>query len=332
MGKTASEKLKLGVFVIIGTILIVVGAYLIGNNQSLFNKTFVINTVVSNVNGLQVGNNVRFSGINVGTVKSIEMENDTSIRIRMVIDENMLQYIRKDAVVTIGSDGFVGSMIVNIIPGEGARPLIAPNDELRSYSRIATQDMLRTLNVTTENAAMLTSNLLKVSESMVKGNGTLGKLLNDTLMARDLQQTITNLKHSSNTAISAIAGLNNMIGSMNFEESTAGLFLSDTLSAQKIRTIIDHLETSGGAVEEMLKELNVVISDVKEGRGAIHYLSQDTTLVHHLQNTMKNVDEGSRRFNENMEALKHSFLTRRYFRKLERKQKKEAEQALEGQL
>ncbi|NKI25789.1 MCE family protein [Arenibacter sp. 6A1] len=331
MGKTASEKLKLGVFVIIGTILIVVAAYLIGNNQSLFNKTFAINTVVNNVNGLQLGNNVRFSGINVGTVKSIEMENDTSIRIRMVIDEKMLQYIRKDAVVTIGSDGFVGSMIVNIIPGEGTAPLIAPNDELRSYSRIATQDMLRTLNVTTENAAMLTSNLLKVSESMVKGNGTLGRLLNDTLMAKDLQQTITNLKHSSNTAITAIAGLNNIIGSMNFEESTAGLFLSDTLSAQKIRSIIDHLETSGAEVEEMLKELNVVISDVKEGRGAIHYLSQDTTLVHHLENTMKNVDEGSRRFNENMEALKHSFLTRRYFRKLARKQKKEAEQAQEGQ-
>jgi len=324
MAKTTSENLKLGIFVVFGTILLVIAAYLIGNRQNMFGQTFTISAVFKNANGLQKGNNVRFSGINVGTVKTLEMVNDTTIQVNMIIDIKMLEHIRKDAIATIGSDGLVGSMILNIIPGGGSSALIESGDELLSFSRIATQDMLSTLNTTNENAAMLTADLLKVTQSMTKGKGTMGRLLNDTLMASDIKQTIANFKSASWEANVTIQKLNDIVGQINFDKSAAGVILSDTISGTKMQNIITNLQNSSFEIDKMTKNLNSVVGEIKEGKGALNYLATDTVLVNDLNTTIKNIEQGSKRFNENMEALKHNFLTRGYFRKLEKQQEKDA--------
>ncbi|MDX1364396.1 MAG: MlaD family protein [Arenibacter latericius] len=327
MAKTKLENLKLGIFVVFGTVLLVVAAYLIGNKQNMFGKTIPISAIFKNANGVQTGNNVRFSGINVGTVKRIEMINDTVIRIHMIIEEKMQNHIKKDAVATIGSDGLVGSMLINIVPGEGTATHIGPGDELQSLSKVATQDMLNTLSLTNENAALLTEDLLKVSRSLTQGKGTFGRLLNDTLMAEDLHQTISNLKNTSRQANIMIMEMNQLIKQVDLEKSTAGILLKDSISGEKMRNIIVHLENSSHEIQKMSENLNSVIGELKEGKGAINYLASDTTLVDQLENTMENVTKGVQNFNEVTEALKHNFLTRRYFRKLEREQRKEAKKA-----
>ncbi len=327
MAKTTLENLKLGIFVILGTVLLLVAAYLIGNRQNMFGETIPISAVFKNANGLQNGNNVRFSGINVGTVNKIEMVNDTTIRVHMIIAEKMQQHIKKDAVAMIGSDGLVGSMLINIVPGKGNVTTIGPGDELRSLSKVATQDMLSTLNVTNENAALLTEDLLKVSRSLTTGNGTLGLLLNDTEMADNLRQTLINLKNTSEQANAAILELNEIVRKVNFEESTAGILLNDSVSALKMRNIITHLETSSIAIESTAKNLNAVVAEIQQGDGAINTLITDTVLASQLKNTMRNVDQGVERFNENMEALKHNFLTRGYFKKQEKEREKEERKA-----
>ncbi|WP_291869702.1 MlaD family protein [Maribacter sp.] len=322
MAKTSLENLRLGIFVVIGTLLLLLAAYLIGNRQNMFGKTFNITVTFKNASGLQNGNNVRFSGINVGTVNGIEMVNDTTIRVRLIIKDEMRNHIKKNAIATIGSDGLVGSMLINIVPGVGNTRLIKPGDELQSYSKVATQDMMNTLNTTNENAALLTADLLKVSQALTQGEGTLGKLLNDSTMANDFQQTITNLKYTSNHTNTTMTELNKIMESINFEESTAGVLLSDTASAVKMRNVIGNLETSSIEIKKMTQDLNTIIEGVKDGGGAISYLSKDSTLVNQLNRTMQNIEQGSERFNENMEALKHNFLTRGYFRKLEKQQEK----------
>lgn len=326
MAKTTLENLRLGIFVVIGTVLLLLAAYLIGNRQNMFGQTFDITATFKNASGLQNGNNVRFSGINVGTVKKIEMVNDTTIRVHMIIEEKMQEHIKKDAIATIGSDGLVGSMLINIVPGASNAKLIKPGDELQSYSKVATQDMMNTLSTTNENAALLTADLLKVSQALTQGKGTLGRLLNDTKMANDLKQTITNLKYTSNQANSTFSELNRIMETINLEKSAIGVLLTDTISAKKMRNVITNLETSSIEIEKMSKDLNGIIGKATKGEGAISYLSKDTTLVYQLERTMKNIEQGTERFNENMEALKHNFLTRGYFKKQEKEQKKKSKE------
>ncbi|RED49378.1 MlaD family protein [Seonamhaeicola aphaedonensis] len=329
MKNTTDEKLKLGVFVIVGLLLFIAAIYLIGQRKNMFTKTFTISANFNNVNGLLQGNNVRYSGINVGTVKRINMINDSTINVIMIIDEKMVTHIKKDAIATIGTDGLVGNMLVNITPGNGNATVISKGDTIKSYSKIGTDDMLNTLNVTNENAALLTAKLLDIANSITNGNGTIGMLINDSITAKNIQKTINNLKLTSIEANRTMGEINELVNALNIDESIAGVLLKDTLETQKVKQVINNLEVSSKNINEVVINLNETLLNIKDGDGAMNYLANDPEFVKNLDKAIKNINNGADKFNKNMEALKHNFLTRGYFRKLERKQKREAKTNME---
>lgn len=323
MKTSNTQKFNLGLFIIISTIALVIALYFIGNRQNLFGKTFRISAVFNNVNGLQLGNNVRYSGINVGTVKNIVMINDSTICVDMIIEDKILKHIRKNAVAAIGSDGLVGSMVINIAPGKEISAALVPGDTIKSYSKISTTDMLETLNTTNDNAAQLISDMLKITTAIKTGEGTLGMLINDSEMASSLKQTVVNFKTASKSASNSLLEFNKIIKSIDYDNSMAAVLLSDSISATKMKSIITNLDKSSSEIDSVITNLNNVVLNIKNGKGTLNYMVNDTILVKNIDETMKNIKEGSIRLNENLEALKHNFLFRGYFRKLEKQKRKE---------
>lgn len=322
MEKTTSQKIRLGLFVIIGLIIFILAVYFIGDKQQMFGKTYHLKAIFNNVNGLQIGNNVRYSGINVGTVQGIEMVNDTIIRVDMLIDKTIFSYIKKDAVAIIGSDGLVGNMIINILPGKGTSPPVNPGDEIKSLNRIRTDDMLNTLGVTNKNAALLTADLLKITKEITEGKGAVGLLIKDSILAKDLKETVHYLKITGKGSSESVTKLNRIISSLDNKDNVIGV-LKDTAVANNMKTIVQNLDQSSTKIDEVVTNLNSTIGNIKNGKGAINYLSNDPELVRKIDSTMTNINEASFRLNENMEALKHNFLFRGYFRKQEKAKLKE---------
>ncbi|PVX47245.1 phospholipid/cholesterol/gamma-HCH transport system substrate-binding protein [Flavobacterium sp. 103] len=321
MEKTASEKIKLGIFVISGLTLFVLVVYFIGNKQKMFGSTDHLTAVFSNVNGLQLGNNVRYSGINIGTVRGIEMINDTTINVDMIIDKSMFPHIKKNALASIGSDGLVGSMVINIAPGKGNQRHIEAGDIIQSSGRVRTDDLLNTLSVTNKNAALLTADLLKITKEITQGKGSLGTLLNDTIMASDLKQTMNYLKMTSKGTTEIVDNLNKTVMALGDKNSVIGV-LNDPVTAQKIRTIVVNLDQSSQEINKVVTNLNATITNAKNGNGAINYLSNDPHLVKKIDSTMTNLNKATILLNEDLEAMKHSFLLRGYFKKQEKAAKK----------
>lgn len=323
MEKTATQKIRLGVFVIIGLSFFILAIYFIGNKQQMFGKTEHLKAVFNNVGGLQLGNNVRFSGINVGTVRRIEVINDSTISVDLQIDKAIFPHIKKDAIATIGSDGLVGSVIINIIPGKGNMPAVKPGDVIQSSNRVRTDDMLTTLNVTNQNAAQLTIDLLKITNEINQGKGTIGVLLKDTVMAKDLKATIHNLRVTSEKTSQTMDNLNKQIAALDNKDNVIGV-LKDTVVGNKIRKVVTNLDSSSQEINKVVSNLNATIINIREGKGAINYLSNDPKLVKKIDSTMTNINEASKKLNENLEALKSNFLFRGYFKKQEKAKKKAA--------
>jgi phospholipid/cholesterol/gamma-HCH transport system substrate-binding protein len=322
MKKTSNEKLKLGLFVITGLLLFTIGIYLIGERQNIFGTNILISVEFSNVNGLQKGNNVRYSGINVGTVEEISMLNDSVIKVDLLIEKKMISHIKKDAIATIGTDGLVGNMIVSIIPGKGKGTSVQAGDFIKSYTKIGADDMLNTLSVTNENAALLTVDLLKITNAINNEKGTLGMLINDSVVSNDFKQTIKNLQQTSYKASKTMDAINTKIAAINLDNSVVGVLVNDTAQAQKIRNIIANLEISSQNINTTLDSINKTIAQIKNGKGAVNYLTTDEEFVKNLDQTIKNLNEGTDKFNQSMEALKHNFLLRGYFKKLDKEQEK----------
>jgi phospholipid/cholesterol/gamma-HCH transport system substrate-binding protein len=93
---------------------------------------------------------------------------------------------------------------------------------------------------------------------------------------------------------------------------------------EQLSTSLSTIQHASEQTSKMMEDLKLVIENMKQGEGTAGMLLTDSTLKNSLEKSFNNVEQGTERFNENMEALKSNFLFRRYFRKLEKQKKKES--------
>jgi len=192
-----SFKIKLGLFIVGGLALFVLAIFIIGKQKNLFNPVFRLTTTFYNISGLQVGNNIRFSGIVVGTVDNIRIINDSTVKVDMLIKKEVKPFIKSDSEMAIGSEGLIGDRLLIISQGSNSAPLANEGQQLGSIEPVETDAIIASLSVTAGNAEIITQQLAEIMTKINSGNGTLGKLIQDTIIAGNLNQTMVNLKKSS---------------------------------------------------------------------------------------------------------------------------------------
>jgi phospholipid/cholesterol/gamma-HCH transport system substrate-binding protein len=194
MESSSTSKIRLGLFILTAVLLLAGGIFYIGKKKNLFTDTFSLHGVFRNVSGLQVGNNIRFAGITVGTVSNIVILSDTSVQVDMLIENGTKQFIKKDSYASIGSEGLMGDRVVNITQGTFNSPSIIDNDNVLTLEPAETDAILTSLQATGENAEFVTAQLAEIFYKINNGEGVLGQLIQDSAFAGNLTQTINNLK------------------------------------------------------------------------------------------------------------------------------------------
>lgn len=326
MAQKTSDSIKLGLFVISGLLILVFALYMIGQNRSVFGSAFTLKSRFTNVNGLMQGNNVRFSGIQCGTVKSINIINDTTIEITMQISDEISKYVRLNAYTEIGSEGLMGNKVVNIFPESTPAQQVQNGDMLQSRSSKSINDMLGTLSATNDNAADLSGNLREAAYKL--NNSTpLWQLLNDTTLPLNIKESLLHIRNAAHRIEHAALSIDEMIADVRAGKGVAGVLLSDENAGQNISDAILHLQAASLKADKLVTNMDSLITnigyDVTNGKGTVAALLKDTQIVKKLNNSMDNIERGTEAFNEDMEALKHNFLLRGYFRKKEQQRNKD---------
>src|ERR1700744_5922844 len=137
MKATSGQKLRIGIFTFAGLVVLVLIIFFIGNQKNLFSSTFKVYGTFKNVNGLQVGNNVRFACINVGVVQDINIVTDSSVRVDLTLNNDVKKFIKKDSKISIGSDGLMGDKLVVIAPGG-----VTSTEQIKDGGQLATVNPL----------------------------------------------------------------------------------------------------------------------------------------------------------------------------------------------
>ncbi|MEK6480623.1 MlaD family protein [Catalinimonas sp. 4WD22] len=318
MSQETHHKIKLGIFVMLGLIFLIVALYMIGNQRNMFNTRFQLSTRFTDVNGLREGNSVRFAGIDVGIVKRIKIVSDSAIQVDMLIREAVRTYIKKNAVATIGTDGLVGNVIINIRPGSGHALPVEMNDWIISQSNVDTDALLRTLSVSNENVATLTQNLVAITNHINKGEGTVGMLIRDKQFAQYLQQTLQNLTQASEGAAATITELESTAVKISRGPGIISFLAEDTLIVGQLQHTMQKLQTSSEVISEVAQNVQLMVQNLEEGKGTAGLLLSNSTLANEVQTSLDEIHTGIGLFNENMKALQHNFLLRRYFKKQEK--------------
>ncbi len=300
-------KVRLGLFVAAGFVLFGIAIFLIGRQKNLFNPVFSLSTTFYNVSGLQVGNNIRFSGINVGTVDNIKIINDTTVLVNMLVQKDVQRFIKTDGMVQISSEGIIGDRVLVITQGSAETESVKGGQFLKSVEPIETDAIMASLQVTAENAEVITKELAMVMLKVNSGRGTLGRLIHDSIIAQNINSTISNFQNSS----------------QKFDEMIS-------LSKNDISKIMTSFRTTAGNAEVSTQQLEEIMVKLNTGSGTMSRLINDSTTASNVDETILNLKTSTKSLDENLEALKHNFLFRGYFRKKEKEALKKKEDSIKA--
>ncbi len=227
-------KLRLGLFLAGAILLFAITIFLIGKQKNLFNPVFKLNSTFRNISGLQVGSNIRFSGINVGTVDNITIINDSTVSVDMLIRKNVQQFIKVDCEAGIGTAGIIGDRILIITQGSNDAQTIKEGQQIISKEPVETDAIMNSLQVTAVNAEIISGQLAEIMTKVNRGNGTLGRLLQDSTIAENINQTIVNLKKSSKGLVENMyAAKDNFLFKGYFKKKAKATELKKEAAAEK---------------------------------------------------------------------------------------------------
>ncbi len=285
MKKKTNHNLRLGILVMAGLVFFIVSIYLLGKQQNLFESVIKIRSEFSDVKGLKIGNNIRFSGINIGTVSDIKIVNDSVVLVVMSIKKEVRQFVRKDSKVEIANEGLMGNKILNILPGSYNQAIVKENDILHSKKTLTTEDLITEAKRIMVNGNKVIDNLAMVSENLLHGNGDIPVLIKDSTISKNLKSASLKLKDASNQLEQITDKLTNGNGD-----------LANLINNRKITTrateIMNKLDSSATNVKSVSENLQIAAKQINEGNNLINTLLYDSAMNQNLGTTISKVNTG----------------------------------------
>ncbi|MBN1414715.1 MAG: MCE family protein [Bacteroidales bacterium] len=290
------KAVHIGIFISLGVLIFIAGIYFIGKQQNLFVQSLKISAIFSDIKGLKIGDKVLFSGIDIGTVSSIELMKDTRVKTGFTIKKNVIKLIKKDSKVTIANEGLMGGKIVIILPGSEQSLPVKEDDILESIEQVDIDDIIKEVKKSSENISSVSKNLLIITDKINRGDGIFGKLFADTAVTEDFGKTSHNIRIIS-------GNLAEITEKANQGQGIMGKIFTDTLFSY-------FLDSAGSNLKSITGELAQITEKVNAGEGVFGSLFADTLLAYNLyltsmnlEKTTRNLTEFSHKLNDNENVL-----------------------------
>ncbi len=296
MKKKSKNYYKVGAFVSAAFAILIIAIIIIGREQNLFRDTIEIKSVFRDVKGLQIGNKVRFTGIEVGNVMDLIIESDTSVLVILSVDEKVIPFIKKNSRTTIGNQGLMGNKIVMILPGAAESEPISEGDFLKSVEPVEIDDIMNEIMVSSERISVVSENLIDITGKINRGEGVFGKIFTDTTFTKNLDRT------SENTAV-LTRNLIDITEKINRGEGVLGKVFTDSAFSMSMDSATRNIDLISSNLVDITRKIS-------EGEGIFGRLFVDTTLTSRIYKTTINLENASnelqtvsRKFNDEDNAL-----------------------------
>ncbi len=335
---STKKNAKVALFMLFGLIIFAGGIILISSMRKVFIKKISAVAVFQDVAGLTKGNNVWFSGVKVGTVESLEFIPDKGVKVNFQIEEKSQQYIFKDADVKISTDGLIGNPILVISGGNISQGVIEDGHIFKISREDSQQDMIKTLQENNKNILAITDDLKNMIASIDSGKGNLGKFLKDETLFNEVSQTVGQLRASSYQVTDFAKSLNQFGQKLNDPQGLPYQLATNKTIMPKLESTVNSLESGASSLQKTAGNAEVLVNEVKSDlnritsskNSALGVLINNPEMADYMKSTMINVESGTEKLDENLEALQHSIFFRKYFRKKE-KREKEAAKAMDSE-
>lgn len=322
-------EVKVGIFVLIGLIVLGYMTLKVERRSLKTVEGYEVAALFDSASGLVKNSGVQIAGIEVGRVKDIALHNNQA-KVTMTIKKGVQIY--GDAKAVLRTQGVLGDKYVEIMPGTDKSPKLAAGatiadtrstieldhllakalpamDNIQSVTQslnevLGTEEGKNNLKETFTNVRKTTEDVRQITLGIVQGEGTIGKLVKDDRLYKDMLITV--------------AGLKDTVGDMRAGQGSLGKFLKDEtlyqdtqktmMSLQKVANKIEAGEGTLGKLvndetlykdaKETLANLNQATQKINDGQGTLGKLVNDESLYKEAKYTMRTVNKAMEGFNE----------------------------------
>ena len=304
-----------GLFIFLGFAFLLAGILVVGNLHETFNRKIKVVSLFDDVGGMQRGNNIWLSGVKIGPVSDLQFYGKSKVEVSMNIETKAQKFIPKDSKVKLGTDGLIGNKILVIYGGSENTANIQEGDTLWVEKTFSSEDMINTLQENNKNLLAITTDFKAISKRIAGGDGTIGKLLNDSSVYVNINEATSSLKNASVKAQQLLGSLATFSTALNKKGTLANELTNDTL-------VFSSVKASALKLQTMADTATIFISNLKKAgnnpHSAIGVLLHDEEAGNHLKETIKNLENSSVKLDEDLEAVQHNFLLRGFFKKKSR--------------
>ena len=312
-----------GIFVFLGIAILVAGVLTLGGQQKKFVKSIQLKAVFDDIGGLQTGNNIWFSGVKIGTVRKINFYGDSQVEIEMNVEQEVVEFIRKDSKATISSDGLIGNKIIMIYGGTTLAPPVEDGDRLEAVMPLDTDQMMETLQVNNENLVEITGNLKNLTSKLAAGDGMVGAALTDSLLAENFRAIVKNLDQAAINSNRMIAELQSFSSKLNEEGNLFNELVTDTTMANELKQTMESFKQTAANSEEMTRKLSTITDKFNDPNNSMGMLLNDPEFAETLKSTLENTDSATYNLNRGMEALEYTWPFNKGFKRKQKAEEKE---------
>ncbi len=252
-------KLKVGLFLALGLIVLVISVFMLGANKSVFQNSYSISTYFDSVQGLNNGAVVSLAGVKIGNVESIDYDDEKNlVRVIFLMDAAYAKKTKSDSIVEIRTQGALGDKFLYIKPGISGTPLENRGELKSEYGN----DLLAVLNKRGNESEKLFDTIHNLN-LIVKGLADQNKLPS---LINKLDQAAGNLNDSSVKIKQALAGnrlehsmtkMDNILEKIDNGQGTLGALIND-------RSLHDRLKSILGAGQKQQAVKSIIKSSVDE--------------------------------------------------------------------
>lgn len=298
------SQLKVGVIVLISTIVLVTLLFLMTSSSGLgiFSHKMTVTTYFENAAGLKTGAAVNLQGVTIGTVKSVTVSNSpdhkmTPVKVVMKLNERFTGDLRKDSKAGLSTVGVLGDTVVDINSQFAVGAPLEDGDELKTTETPTLTDVVKASQGTIESLNVILAKMNTIVDNMQSGKGSVGQLINNPDLYNKANATVDELHKLE-------VNLNNGRGSIGklMTDDTMYNRLND--AAGKLENIANSLDAGKGTAGMLLKDdalyknlnstlvhANSLMADADAGKGGLGLMLKDPKFRRELSDTLTNVDQ-----------------------------------------
>jgi phospholipid/cholesterol/gamma-HCH transport system substrate-binding protein len=285
MAKLSAEA-KVGLLVIVGSVVLLYMTFAVGKYQFGEKKGYVLEAVFDSVAGLDTQASVRMAGVKIGAVEAVELEDS---RAKVVLRINPDVHIQRGTEAMIKTMGLLGEKYVEFLPAKTAQPSKAPPGASAYYGN---GDRVQA-TVSPSDVDKLINQLSSISDDIKQVTASLSQVFGSERGTRsmedilhDLRETMANIKDFSSTLQTdggeLVARLNDLVENLN---GVVGE------NRENLKVTMENVKEASKSAELALASIENATRKIDRGEGTIGKLVNDDSMYNNIDSAARGISD-----------------------------------------